>query len=52
MFIGDDKKLFLVNVSNYNIIRKIEAPNSDSIYAINMQNKNMLLTASYIGEIR
>ena len=44
LVIGGLNELTIINVNNHNIIRKINVPNSDYIYAICLLNENILIT--------
>ena len=47
LVIGGENELTIINVNNHNIIRKINVPNSDDIYAICLLNENILLTGDW-----
>ena len=51
LLIGGDNVITIINVNNHNVIRTIESPNSSSIIAFCLLNKNILLTGDENGRI-
>ena len=52
LLIPGENLISIINTDEYKLIRKIEVPGSDSICAICMLNKNMILTGDYSETIK
>ena len=52
LLIPGENKISIINVNQYQLIRKIDVPSSGNIFGVCMLNKNMLLTGDCSGTIR